>query len=365
MNRLPLSLLAVGAAAVTAAPALAQCSTCGSAPQPTQSYSQPSVSYAQPAQSYSQPTQSFSRQSTVSYGQSSTCGTTSYAQPSQSMSYSQPTQSYSQPTVSYSQPTVSYGQSSTCGTTSYSQPVQQMSYGQPSYQSSGCGTTSVASSGCDPCGQQATQTVNYGSTQSFQSQSFQSQPFQSQPTQSYATTCGTPGTSFAQPSYSSGIVQTSGVTSSSDCGCSTPTQTQVSYADPCGQSASVSYGQPSYGQPMQSYGQPSYGQPMTTGSTGCSTCSQGVVIDGTSNMGAPTADPNMQGQSTQGTPNYGQSLQQGGVIQGQPLDTTTQQPNRNAGQNGQQNADEMDGDTGATAAPEVPDTLGDEFGDEA
>ena len=267
--------------------------------------------------------------------------------------------SYSQPTQSYSQPTVSYGQSSTCGTTSYSQPVQQMSYGQPSYQSSGCGTSTVASSGCTPSGQQ---TASYGSTQTFQGQSFQGQAF---PTQSYATTCGTPSTSFAQPSYSSGIVQTSGVTSSSDCGCSTPIQTQTSYADPCGQSASVSYGQPSYGQPTQSYGQPSYGQPMMTGSTGCSTCSQGVVIDGTSNMGAPTADPNMQGQSTQGTTNYGQSLQQGGVIQGQPLDTTTQQPNRNAGQNGQQNADEMNEDTGATAAPEVPDTLGDDFGDEA
>ena len=199
---------------------------------------------------------------------------TTYSQPS----YSQPT--YSQPT--YSAPTD--GGCSTCGSApaiSYAQPTQSYSVA-----STGCGTTTSTCG--DPCGSVATQ--GYG------------QPV---------------GQSYATQSYNSGIVQTSG----SDCGCSGSTGVVTSGMTTSNYGPTQSYGQPmaqSYGQPM---GQ-TYGQPMASGTAGCSTCSQNVV-DGTQNFGQPVPDQQMQNQSMQnGATNYGSSLQDGGFINEQPLQST-------------------------------------------
>ena len=217
------------------------------------------------------------------------CSSASYAAPMQSQPvYSQP--SYSQP--SYSQPTMSAPMDSGCSTCG-SAPVLSYSQPQTSYTvaDSGCGTTSTC--GTPACGS----VVSSGTTQGYATQNYG---------QSYAAT----------QTYGSGIVQTSG----SDCGCSgsgvvSSGMTTSNYAP---QQSVQNYGQPmgqSYGQPMgQSYNSGT----VISGNSGCSTCSQGTVADGTQNFGAPVPDQGMQN----GTVNYGETLQQGGFINEQPLEST-------------------------------------------
>ncbi|MFH5803148.1 hypothetical protein [Alienimonas sp. DA493] len=230
---------------------------------------------------------------------------------------------YAAPSYGYSAP------ANRCGSTGY---VTRTSHAY-SAPSSSCGT---------PCGQ------SYAAPTSAYGQSYAAPSYASSSCSPCATsTCGSATVAYSQPSY--GVVQTSG-TCNSCSGAATS-----SYATPCGQSYGASYGQPVYGQP--SYGQPVYGAPAVSN---CPNCATGTQVDGTTNFAQP--------------------LQQGGVIQPQPLNTTTQPnaPVRNAApvQNapnvdvdvndaGSSNSVVPDATIDAGPATEAPETPGDISGDDA